>query len=160
MALLTIEQCREHCRIIGSDNDSIIADCLASATDAAGAYLNRTIYETQGALDAAREGLPEQAEAAQATYEAAVTAAAAVANPAKSSMMLAIAEDTLRRWNMTARYTLHGIVVNDSILAAVKLILSHLFENTEAVMATNGTVTEIPLGAKDLLRPYRRRMTP
>lgn len=49
-------------------------------------------------------------------------------------------------------------MVNDSIKAAVRLILGHLFANREAV--TTGQAMELPMGAQYLLRPYRRVMMP
>lgn len=46
-----------------------------------------------------------------------------------------------------------GIVANGLIIAAILLILGHLYENREAV--TNVTLSSAPLGALNLLQPYR-----
>lgn len=53
----------------------------------------------------------------------------------------------------------NGIVVNASILAAVKLTLGHLFENREAVV-TGTIATALPQGVPELLRPYRLTQMP
>ena len=50
MPLLTLEQCRAHCRIDGDFDDAILGDLLAAASDAAAAYLGRELYADQAAL--------------------------------------------------------------------------------------------------------------
>lgn len=47
MPLLTLEQCRMHCRIDGDYDDAILDDLLAAATDAASAYLRRALFADQ-----------------------------------------------------------------------------------------------------------------
>lgn len=45
-----------------------------------------------------------------------------------------------------------------SIKAGILLMLGHLYENREAVIAVNAVPYEIPLGVEALLRPYRIRL--
>ncbi|MDN8650672.1 head-tail connector protein, partial [Stenotrophomonas indicatrix] len=59
MPLLTLEQCRMHCRIDGDYDDAILDDLLAAATDAASAYLRRALFADQAALDLALDQLPQ-----------------------------------------------------------------------------------------------------
>lgn len=47
-----------------------------------------------------------------------------------------------------------GMVANFAFKAAVLLICGHLYANRENTAA--GALTEIPMGAHDLLRPHRR----
>jgi len=48
------------------------------------------------------------------------------------------------------------IVVNDAILAAMLLILGHLYKNREEVMTGQGSAAvKIPVGAEFLLWPHR-----
>lgn len=54
---------------------------------------------------------------------------------------------------------LSGIVSNDSIVAAVRLTLGHLYANRESV-STGEAAQELPLGVVSLLRPYRKVCMP
>jgi hypothetical protein len=82
-ALLTLEQCRAHCRIDGDFDDAILGDLLAAASDAAAAYLGRELYADQAALDQALDQLPQDMAAAVTGHEAAVAAANAETNAAR-----------------------------------------------------------------------------
>ena len=68
MPLLTIEQCRVQCRVDGEYDDDILAALLASAEDAAAAYLNRAVYASTAELVAAQDALPDAAALARAAY--------------------------------------------------------------------------------------------
>ncbi|MBX4377718.1 head-tail connector protein, partial [Mycobacterium tuberculosis] len=87
MPLLTLEQCRAHCRIDGDFDDAILGDLLAAASDAAAAYLGRELYADQAALDQALDQLPQDMAAAVTGHEAAVAAANAETNAAKAKAM-------------------------------------------------------------------------
>lgn len=73
--------------------------------------------------------------------------------------MIEVAAMRLAAARREASRTLSGIVVNASVKAAMRLILGHLFENREGVVA-GVTVAEVPMGVYALLRPYRRVMMP
>lgn len=47
------------------------------------------------------------------------------------------------------------IVVNGAIRSAILLLCGHLYANREDVV-TGASVTRIPMGARELLLPYRR----
>jgi len=51
----------------------------------------------------------------------------------------------------------HPLVVNDAILAAMLLILGHLYMNREDVVI-GLTPTELPMNSRYLLAPYRAGM--
>jgi len=159
MALLTPEQCRAQCRVDGEYADTELADLLVSAEAAASAYLNCATFDAQAALDAALEALPGQAAAARASYAAALAAADAEPDEQKAQTMRMVAEQRLANANLAGQRVLYGIVADGSILAAVRLILGHLWANREAVVVGD-TATEIPMGAVHLLRPYRRVQSP
>lgn len=159
MALLTAEECRAHCRVINAGEDDLLLAMSDSAEDYAAAYLNRAIYESQEAFDAALAALPDAAATVHANYVAAVAAAEAEENPVKAESMLDVAQAQLAAAQRAADRTINGIVVNPSILAAVKLTMGHLYENREAV-AAGVTVSEVPQGVQALLRPYRLVMMP
>ncbi len=159
MPLLTIEQCRQQCRADGEHDDALLGDLLASAEDAAAAYLNRSLYADPEGLDAALDSLPDGAANASQSYETAAVEAAAEADTAKAAAILSVAESRMGAWQLQAGRIMAGIVANGSILAAIRLTLGHLYANREDVV-TGVSVAELPQGAKALLRPYRRVMGP
>ncbi|MEF9880842.1 MAG: head-tail connector protein, partial [Clostridia bacterium] len=95
MPLLTLEQCRTHCRIDGDYDDAILGDLLAAATDAASAYLRRALFADQAALDLALDQLPQDMAAAVTGHDAAVAAANAETNTAKAKAMRDVADRRL-----------------------------------------------------------------
>lgn len=159
MALLTIEQCRRQCRVDGDYDDVLLLDCMEAAVDAAAAYLNRAMFEDQEALDAAWDALPAEAASATAVHAAALAAAAVEPDPSKATAMIAVADQRLAGASLQRTRLLSGVVVNKSILAAVRLTMGHLYANREDVVV-GATVAELPQGAKSLLRPYRKGMGP
>lgn len=162
MPLLTAQQCREHCNVIGADQDNVLLACLASAEDAAAAYLNRTVHADAGALGVAMDGYPAAVAAAHVAYDAAIEAAdleQANGDAIKAQAMRDVAALKRATALRAAERAANGIVVNASILAAVKLTLGHLFENREAVV-TGTSATALPQGVPELLRPYRLTQMP
>lgn len=158
MSLLTLDQARLHCRVTGTAEDALLQSAIESASDIAAAYLNRQIYATAMERDAALDAAPSALSAAGIAYDLAMiditlieddierTAAAEVAR-----RKLAAAKDAFRR-------TLDGVVLNDSIVAALNLIVGQLYIYREN-LASSATA-ELPLGAHALLRPYRKVMMP
>lgn len=159
MSLLTPEQCRTQCRVDGEYADAELAALLASAEDAAAAYLNRSLFADQGALDGALDAFPTEAAAAASAYSAAMATANSEPDAAKAEAMRSVAKQRKALTDLALSRNLAGMVANASVLAAVRLTLAHLWENPGAVVI-GATAIELPLGVKSLLRPYRRVMTP
>jgi len=157
--LLTPEQCREQCRVTGDYDDALLGQLLASAEDVVSAHMNRAVFESEDALAAALDEVPDQAAAAQEAYDTAVANAMQLSSAAAKDAALRVAKARLAASDQAARRTLSGIVANPSILAAVRLTLGHLYANRESVV-TGVSVAELPLGVTDLLRPYRLVMMP
>lgn len=159
MALLTIEQARSQCRVVGTYDDDDLETYIAAAGAAAAAYLNRSIFEDQQALDAALDGAPgESAQAAQ-DYADAIEAAKAVPNEHQRAAMIQVAERRLSDAERQFRHTLNGIVANPAILAAVRMHLTDLYDVRGSVVIGT-SVAELSDNAKALLRPYRLVMMP
>lgn len=159
MALLTIEQARAQCRVIGTDDDAELMDFAASAEDAAMTYLNRAVFAGQPALDTALDAAPGVMAAARATYDAAVIAADALADEYERAAALTVATAKLSAATVQFTRTVDGIIASPSILAAIRLTLGHLYENREDVVVGTSAV-ELPNGAASLLRPRRKVMMP
>lgn len=112
MPLLTLEQCRAQCRVDGDYADAELAALLASAEDAAAAYLNRSVFADQAALDSALDAFPAEAAAAASAYSAALAAADLEQDPAKSTAMRSVARQRKASADLAMSRTLAGIVVN------------------------------------------------
>lgn len=108
--LVDLATLKLHCRVDASDEDTLITAYGEAADERVASYLNRNIYATQQALDAA------------------VTAGTAGDDP---------------------------MVVNDSVKAAVMLLVGHLYANREAVVEAKIEMQELPMGVMFLLTPYR-----
>lgn len=159
MPLLTPEQCRTQCRVDGDYADAELLALLASAEDAAAAYLNRSLFADQAALDGALDAFPGEAAAAASAYSTSMTAADSEPDAAKAAAMRSVARQRKASADLALSRNLAGMVVNPSVVAAVRLTLAHLWENPAAVVI-GATAVELPLGVIPLLRPYRRVMTP
>ncbi len=66
--------------------------------------------------------------------------------PDESSMAAAILDGTSG---------IDPILVNDSIRAAILLMLGHLYRTREDVQGSDGATIQVPMGAHSLLWPYR-----
>ena len=159
MPLLTTEQARAQCRIDTLDFDAELDAYVEAAEDAAAAYLNRTIFADEVSWTTAIDAVPAEMQAAQAASDASEEAAEAMTDEAQQAYTLEVAAQKLQRAEQEAARTIHGVVVNASILAAVRLIVGHLWANRESVVIGEAAI-ELPMGAHALLRPYRRVMMP
>ena len=113
MALLTLDQAREHLRAPGLDDDADLQLKINAVELMAQEYTSRSIYATQLELDAA--------------------------------VAAGTAGDT------------RPMVVNDLVRAALLLMLGHLYANREDVI-TGPIATNLPMGSRSLLAPYRQAM--
>ncbi len=157
--LITYPQARDQVRVESDYPTTQLDPYIEAAEDAVQRYLNRAVYADQASLDAARDGYVAAMVAAQTAYDAAVDLADAMTDETEQEATLELA--VLRRDDAVraAAQAIHGVVVNPSIIAAILLILGHLFANRENVVV-GATVEEMSLNARDLLRPYRRVMMP
>lgn len=161
MPLLTIEQARAHCRVDGVDEDAVLIGCIAAAEDAAAAHLNRALFDDDDALSAALDGIPAETRAADQAYAHAVESAAAITDDGERKAALAVAQAKRTVVRVRHQRAMDGLVANASVRAACLLMVGHLYTHREAVAeVTQAAQVELPLGMRDLLRPYRKVMMP
>lgn len=162
MPLVTLAQARAHLRVESDYPADQIQVYIDGATDAASRYLNRTIFETAEVRDTAWAALPAELKAAQDDFDAAVEAAEAVEDETQKAAMIEVAAATLAEAKRTADWSLYGVVVSPAMVTAVLMTLGHLFANRESVIvgASGAGAAEVPQGARDMLRPFRRVMMP
>lgn len=159
MPLVTVAQARAQARVEDSYPEAQLTAALKGAEDAAQAYLNRAVFATPEELTTDRAAYATKMATAKADYDAAVAAAELLTNETEKAAALQIASVDYQEAQAAAERTLHAMVVNDSIVSAILLTFGHLFANREDVVV-GAPAVELPLGARSLLRPYRRVMMP
>jgi hypothetical protein len=154
MALVDLPAAKEHLRLGAGYPDQQVAPYLSAAELLAVKFLNRRVYADDAALTAAIAAVPAALIAAGTAYTAALTAADAVIDPVARTADRDYAMDVYREAQTAARQTRAGMVMNDLIKTGILLILGHLFENREDVVAAV-TVAQLPMGSQYLLTPFR-----
>lgn len=154
MTILSIEEARHHLRVEPDYPQEQVTPYLEGAEELAQLYLNRRVYATPEALQAARQTVPGALQAAADTRRQAVEAAHAVQECAARSMVIVEAEEAYRRETDELRRILRGMVITPNIKTGILLTLGHLDENRETV-ARGISVTDLPKGAEYFLWPSR-----
>lgn len=161
MSLLTIEEARDQCRLEDDYPEEQLQPYVDAAEAIACAYLNRAVFVDANALASAQDAIPGVMTTAGQVYTAAVTVANALSDPDEKAAALEVAEARICAARLNARRTAHGMAANAAVMAAVRLLLGHLFANREDVLTgARAAAVAIPNGAQDLLRPYRMVMMP
>lgn len=156
---LTLPEALAHLRLEPDYPPDQVQPYVDAAADAAERYLNRRIFSDQAAFDAALDEVPSKLAAARVAYDAAVVAANALTDETERAAALKVACVRLQGARMHSDWTFAGLILAPSMRSAMLLTLGHLFANRSAVVV-GGTAVELPRGALDLLRPYRKVMMP
>lgn len=154
MSLLTLDEARAHLRVGPTYPAEQIEPYLRGAEAIAVKFLNRNIYESAAAMQAALDGVPAALEAAADVRAARLAAADAATDCEVAEWLRCTAHEKYRQALIDAGYVQRGIVVNENIKTALRLLLSHLDENRESV-ARGVSVAEVPQGAEFFLLPDR-----
>lgn len=154
MTILPLAAAKAHLHLQPDYPDEQVAPYLASAEDAVQQFLNRRVFADAGSLQSAVEALPVALTAAASAHADAVTVANLLEDAVAKAMALEHACATYAAAQARARETYAGIVVNGSVEAAIRLVLSHLFENREQNVV-GAPVASLELGSFEFLWPYR-----
>jgi hypothetical protein len=154
MILVTIDLARAHCRS-DSDDDTVLITYVSAAEKAAQDFLDRFVYPDAGTMATAIAALPAAIDTAYNAWTAAVAAANDLP-PEQAEIVKCGAHKAWKNAVDVARKTNGGLVVNDTIRAAVLLTAAHLYKNREDVLAgASAGAVELPNGAKTMLWPDR-----
>lgn len=153
MAVIDVAAAKGHLRIEDDYPDPQILGKLEAAESMAAQYLNRRIYAAETDLAAAIDDVPAGLVAAGEAYANALAAAESIQDDYARVAARQYAADAYRVAQTIARETYAGIVINAQIEAAILLTLGHLFENRQDVQ--QGAVQQLPIGAQQLLFPFR-----
>ena len=154
MSFVQLTEAKLHLRVDGTDEDALIGLYINAAEQAAVKAMDRGVYADGTALQTAITAAPAALTTATAAYTAAVTAADAMTDTTEQTAALQVAETAYMRAQVAYRQAFDGIVVNDTIKAAVLLTTAHLYANREDVVA-GVSVAQMPNGAEWLLQPYK-----
>lgn len=157
MSLVDVTTAKLHLRVDTADEDTLIAIWLGVADQQVAKFLNRNVYVDGSALTAAIAAAPAALAAATVTYDAAIVAAELLAEEVDRKAAKRYAEDAYTVAKTASDMAQAGIVVNDSIKAAILLIVGDLYGLREDT-SVGVSVASIPQGARSLLMPYRVAM--
>ncbi|MFV0673660.1 head-tail connector protein [Variovorax sp. tm] len=153
MSIIALTTAKAHLRLESDYPDDQVQGKLDAAESSAAQFLNRRIFEDQDALNAAVAAVPAALVAAGVAYQNAMTAAGEVEDSVARCAAEGYALRVYRAAQTSADETYTGIVMNPQIEAAILLTLGHLFENRQDVQ--QGAVQQLPIGATQLLFPFR-----
>ena len=154
MSITTLTVAKEHLRVTEAAEDVTVQLYLNASERAAAKYLNRNVYADAGALAAAKAAAPAVLTAAVATYDAAILAAESIENEDQRRVLQDVAEADFSQAQGDFVRSMRGIVITDTITAAVLLTLGHLYANREENMA-GVSLAALPMGVQALLTPDR-----
>jgi len=159
MPLVTIAEARAHVRVEADYPEDQLQGALDGAIASAESYLNRRIFESAEAIGAARQLYPAGMKAAALARDSALSDAVFIENGEERTAAIELAAAVYAEAAAGASECLHGIVMNPAVRAAILLTFGHLYSNRSDVVV-GAQVVELPVGAKSLLRGYRRVMMP
>lgn len=154
MAFLTIDEAMAHCRLEQDYPAEQLQAYMQAAESSVIAYLNRSVFEDQVALDAAQAEVTEKVGDAYDAYKAALQVAMSVDNSGQREFMIKMAESKYMEARIAAYRVINGIVINGAIFAAMLLTLGNLFQNREADVI-GASAARLPTGVPELLNGFR-----
>lgn len=154
MSFVTLAEAKLHLRVDGTDEDALITAQIAAAEKTVVKILDRGVYADGTALQAAMTAAPGLLTTATAAYTSAVAAANAMTDPVEQASALSVAASAYLRAQVAYRQAFDGIVADETIKAAVLLIVGSLYAQREDVVV-GVSVAQLPNGAEWLLAPYK-----
>jgi hypothetical protein len=158
VSLVTLALAKAQSRVTWAAEDTLIQQYIDTAEEYAARFLNRSIY----ADDDTRIAAIAAATAAHATaitaYNTAITAIEAMDAGEIRDAAQFRADSDLRAARDAVRSAFAGIVINNSITAAVLLLVAGWYANRESIFTETNNAQELPLGVFNLLFPFRAQL--
>ncbi len=146
--MIDLELAREHLKADEEGvEDDLIEQYIASAVSACEGYCNRKFYNDETARAA-------DYTVALADMQTAITARdTALAAATNDEVKNIVNNDYIaKRGSVLARC--NGVVIDDTIIAAILLMLGHFYKNRQEVVVSQNNATPLPAGAQRILQPY------
>lgn len=147
--MIDLALARQHLKIDEGDDteDDLVEQYLASAVSACEGYCNRKFYLNAVARETDYELAMIDLAEARLVRDEALGEADDCDKPIITDRYNSQRAACLRR--------IHGVVVDDTIRAAILMMLGHFYRNRqEVVVAQYSGATQLPAGAKRILEPY------
>lgn len=173
MRLVTIELLRQHCLTDG-DDDEMLAIYGNAAESAVQREANRNFYLSADDMDVAVSGIEDAMAVAYSRYDAAILAAARLADPRRRVAATNRAETILGQATLAQEMIVHGLVLDlplgwpetvnlaqlsgpcFDVVAAVLLTAGHFYRNRENVISGQGAAAvQVPQTAENLISKLR-----
>lgn len=154
MPLITTDRARRHLKVDTDFPEEEFLPYLRGAEQAAQQFLNRKVYETDAALQAAQDTVTPALIAARAAYDAALEAADLIDDTAARCDARTYAHQVYTRAQQDACEIRAGIVVNEDIENGILFIFGHRFENRQDAQS-GVTASAMPMASEFTLFPYR-----
>lgn len=130
--------------------DALIEQYIASAQTICEGYCNRKFYATPEDKADALLAYPAQLQTIKDEYDARIENVPEDDNETRSiaNSLYATAIGELRQ-------RINGVVVDNTIRAALLMTIGHLYKNRQDVITgQNASATKVPIGAQRILQPY------
>lgn len=171
-AVLELPVLKAHCRVDGTDSDTVLALYLAAATDHVERFIGRALRATSwevsyDSFPAAAITLPlgPVTEIDAITYFDSDGVAQTMSNADYRADLSAVEAtiSAIDAWPVTdgraggvkVQWTGGDAVCPDDLKVAILMLAGHMFENREAVVVGTGAA-EIPMGPLALMQRHRR----
>jgi hypothetical protein len=147
MELVTLEQARIHCKADGEDDD-LLQIYLEGAQIDAVVSLNRDVFPSQQALDAAIAAIPAAMVSAREARDEALADAQTLMDYDDRVEAIRLATDTYQLQRIKWYQTRNGIVIDDHIRGAILMTVQHSYQNRSNVVAgASAAATVVPQSA-------------
>lgn len=151
MSLIDLPTARAHLRVEDDYPEAQVALYLNAAERLVAEFLNRRIYADADLLATAVAGVPAALTTASTAYDTAREVAYDIEDATTQEHALTYAERVFTEAKRLARETYAGIVINETLEAAILLTMTSLHEHR----GDDGTVPGLPRAARDLAHPFR-----
>ena len=145
MSIIPIEVAMQHV-YANPDDQPQVERKLASAIETAEQFMNRRIYAT---LETWYQAKIDAEDVLNSTEQILKDVLAGVYHPKLAELKVQQADYD----STNAGMAILGIIINPAIEIGILLILGELYKNRENTVES--TVTELPMGAKHHLQPFR-----
>lgn len=151
MPLITTTTAKLHLRVDTVDEDALVTIWIAAAEQQVAQFLNRNVYEDQASLDAAIAAAPTALAAATTDYDAAILAADDMEEGVDKDAAVKYAEEAYALALTASDMAERGIVVNDSVKAALLLYIQADYErdpvaSADCIRAANDKIRWLRVG--------------
>lgn len=146
--MIDIDVIRQHLKLDEGDiEDDLLAQYTASAVRTCETYCNRVFYADEAAREAGRDKAWDDLLQARVDRDTARDLAE------DDCRLLGIIEDTYNSAVADCLSRTHGVIVDDTIRAAILMTIGHFYRNRQNVVV-GANVAQIPMDAERILQPY------